>query len=163
LQDQIRAYAYGSAIFDEYGNAVQGSMKITKLDIIESIKNGRRGLSPEIKIEWFQCNICKKNHEECPHDEGQMYEGEQCRLIPRDLEFLALSIVDQPKDERAKITDLLIIEKQKITWHGFPVLKEKERFQNIQSACKSGLISEKKAIKISEHFSLNNTGFITIE
>ena len=102
IRKKLTAYFYGPTIFASDNS---GSLDITGVttedDIIKRIINGStRGLSPEYKIKWYQCMICQKNYEDCPHEDGKEYGGVKCILAPRDLEFITQSIVDKPEDSR---------------------------------------------------------------
>lgn len=169
MNPELTAHIFGPTIFDNKGGSVDGISKITDLEVIEKIKSGEsRGLSPEIKIKWFQCGICKKNYEEdCEHEEGKMYENEKCVLYPRDIEFLALSIVTNPEDPKARITDMLLVDNRKknsrYTWYGFETDNDNRRFKHIQKAVDSGLISEKTGLKFSTYFSNTLLGELSID
>ena len=161
---QLTAYIFGPTIFDNQGGSLDGFSSLTDVKIIEKIKSGEyRGLSPEIKIEWFQCGICKKNYEEeCDHIEGEFYDDEKCVLYPRDIEFLSSSIVNIPQEPKARITDMLILDStnKKIcySWYGFEADKDEKRFKHIQQAVDSKLISEKIGLKFSTYFTSNLIG-----
>lgn len=167
MNPELIAYIFGPTIFDSEGGSLDGVSRIMDTDIIEKIKSGEsRGLSPEVKIKWFQCGICKKNYEEdCDHIEGKFYGDEKCILYPRDIEFLALSIVNVPEDPKARITDMLIVDKtnKKISysWYGFETDKNNRRFKHIQKAVDSGFISEKLGLKFSNYFLSNYLGIIS--
>lgn len=158
MNHKLIAYIFGPTIFDNKGGSLDGFSSITNLEIIEKIKSGEsRGLSPEVKIKWFQCGICKKNYEEdCEHEEGELYGEEKCVLYPRDIEFLALSIVTNPEEPKARITDMLLVDnrnkKNRYTWYGFETDDDNRRFKHIQKAVDSGLISEKTGLKFSTYF-----------
>lgn len=156
----IIAYIFGPAIFtDDSSAAVDVSSRIVDPKAIDSIKKGVQGLSPEMNIEKFFCSICNSDHEFCEHQEGKYYQDNLCRLIPKNIEFTSLSLVMNPEDPRAKITDMLTIEKQgntkKYTWYGYSSDNENRRFKHIQKAKDQNLISEKIALHFSTFF--NNT------
>lgn len=169
MNHKLTAHIFGPTIFDNKGGSLDGVSKITNLEVIEKIKTGEfRGLSPEIKIKWFQCGICKKNYEEdCEHEEGQVYDKEKCVLYPRDIEFLALSIVTNPEEPNARITDMLLVDNRNknscYTWYGFETDNENRRFKHIQKAVDSGLISEKIGLKFSTYFTTNILGNLSIQ
>ena len=168
MNDTLIAYIFGPAIFDNQGSSMDCVSQITKSDIIEKIKNRQlKGISPEIKIKWFQCGLCKENYEEnCIHEEGKIYDGQKCFLYPRDIEFLALSIVEKPREPKARINDMLLVDKQnkhiRYTWYGFETDKENRRFKHIQKAVDSGFISEKIGLKFSTYFTNNVLGELTL-
>ena len=161
------AYAYGPAIFSSDSSAsIDVTIKIANLDIVDAIKkNKHKGLSPEMKIRSFLCTVCGKDYEYCSHIEGKNYDKVPCRLIPHDIECLAVSFVDKPKDEKARINDLLVIEKRNkkinYTWYGFELDKDDRRFKHIQKAMESGLISEKIGLKFSTFFTVTLIGTAT--
>jgi len=153
---EIKGYFFGPAIFAYDNSSLDLNGVFSDEIVIQSIIDGRRGLSPEIKIKWYQCNLCLQDYEICLHDDGQVYDNKICQLIPRDIEFVNNSLVDVPKDPKARITDFLVIEKigkkTSYTWHGFETDKEKRRFKHIQKAFDMGLISEKIALHFSTVF-----------
>lgn len=152
-QDDVIGYFFGPAIFSsDNTTSIDITGRTTNREMICGIIDGTtRGLSPEMKIGWYQCTICLQNYENCPHDVGKNYSEKPCQLMPRDTEVITQSVVSMPKDPKARVTDLLIIEKKgsqtMFTWHGFGSDKENRRFQHIQSAKDSGHISEKIALK----------------
>jgi len=161
---KIKGYYFGPAIFADDNSSVDLTGVFSDEDVIQSIIGGRRGLSPEIKIKWYQCNLCLQDYEMCLHEDGQIYENKKCELIPRDMEMVRNSLVDIPKDPRARITDFLVIEKlhgkSYYTWYGFKTDKENRRFKHIQKANDSGFISEKIALKFSNYFMESFQGVI---
>ena len=154
----VIGYFFGPTIFaSDNSGCVDIVGRTNQKTLIDSIVDGTtRGLSPEIKIKWYQCTICLKNHEICPHDVGVTYSGKFCGLIPRDIEMICQSVVNVPKDPKARVTDLLIVEKKDsqtiFTWHGFESDKESRRFKHIQKASDSKLITEKVALKFTNFF-----------
>lgn len=167
MNPELIAYIFGPTVFDDQEGSVDMVSQITEMDIVEKIKTGElRGLSPEIKIKWFQCGICKENYEEnCMHKEGQIYDGQKCFLYPRDIEFLALSIVEKPREPKARINDMLLVDKQnkpiRYTWYGFETDKENRRFKHIQKAVNSGFIPEKIGLKFSTYFLSTYLGIVS--
>ncbi len=157
-QDDIIGYFFGPTIFSsDNTSSIDITGSTTNSDMIDGIIDGTtRGLRPEMKIGWYQCTICLENYEVCPHDVGEHYSEKFCQLMPRDTEVIAQSVVSTPKDPKARVNDLLIIEKKgsqtRYTWHGFKADKEYRRFKHIQNAYKSGLITEKIALKFSNFF-----------
>jgi len=168
LNPKLIAYIFGPTIFDSEGGSLDGFSPIVDTNIIEKIKSGEsRGLSPEVKIKWFQCGICKNNYEEdCDHIEGKFYDNKKCILYPRDIKFLALSIVNVPEDPKARITDMLIVDntnkKIHYSWYGFDTDKYNRRFKHIQKASDLKLISEKIALKFSTYFISNPLGTLSL-
>lgn len=56
-------------------------------------------LSPEILKKKVLCSICDavvKPRSSCVHRKGEIYDGEMCNHMVVELEFLGLSIVDNP-------------------------------------------------------------------
>jgi len=161
------AYAFGPVIFaSDLSSSIDVTIKLTKKDVIEKIKDGKhKGLSPEMKIRSFLCSICNEDYEYCTHIEGKTYDDILCRLAPHNIEFLNVSFVDNPQDEKARINDLLVIEKSnkkiKYSWYGFALDKDDRRFKHIQKAMKSGFISEKIALKFSTFFTTTLIGTAT--
>lgn len=156
-------FLFGPVIFasDSEGH-IDTVIQVTVPDVVRKVISGeRRGLSPDVKIERWECSICHEDYEECLHEEGKKYGGALCRALPKDIEFFGASLVARPKDPRARVTDLLVIEKnhmEKFTWYGFPVEAENQRFKHIQRALKSGLIPEKAALHFGQYFSVNLEG-----
>jgi len=154
----VVAYFFGPTIFaSDNSGAIDITGQTNSKEMIDGIIDGTtRGLSPEMKIGWYQCTICLENHETCPHEPGKQYDEKFCQLMPRDTEVLRQSVVSIPKDPKARVTDLLIIEKKgsktMFTWHGFESDKEHRRFQHIQNATNNKLISEKIALKFTNYF-----------
>lgn len=162
---KITAYVFGPFLF---ASDSQGHIDVTIRIIpewIDRIIQGFRGLSPEIRIRKWECSICHQNYEDCIHEVGQKYGDEICQQIARDIEPLGGSLVQYPKDPRARITDLLIVEeergKKRYKWYGFPVITENQRFKHIQSALESGLIPHKVAFHFSKYFSIHLEGKVT--
>lgn len=162
---KVTAYAFGPSIFSNDGGSLNVDIVLRDEKIIQRIIKGTRGLSPEYKIKWYQCMICQQDYENCPHEDGKEYDGIICILAPRGLEFIAQSIVDKPEDPRARIIDMLLIDKTKnkteYTWYGFETDSEKRRFKNIQEASDKKLIPEKVALKFVDYFTNNYTGNCT--
>lgn len=162
--ENISAYIFGPAIFAHEGSYLDIDSKIPT-NWIELVKNGMRGLSPEIKIKWYQCTLCGQNYEICEHEEGKEYDGVRCILAPRDIEFLSNSVVDNPKDPKARITDMLIIEdnikKKKYEWCGYKSDSSTFRFKHIQKAYEKKLIPEHAAIHFSNYFQSHSEGNVT--
>jgi len=158
------AFAFGSVIYtSDTGGYITAELKIGDLNVINKIISGEiRGLSPEIKISKWECSICNKNFEECPHEEGKLYNNKICKTIAKGIEFTGLSLVDHPEDPRCRITDLLLIKekagKRKYEWYGFKVNNENDRFRNIQHALENGLIPQDVAFSFSKFFSIKLEG-----
>ena len=60
-------------------------------------------MSPGMIIERTDCSICRADYEDCEHIAGRAYMGEFCAriLYPDSLE--ELSIVEVPRDKRARV------------------------------------------------------------
>jgi hypothetical protein len=165
----IEAWVFATVVFaSDTSGYVTCSVKYeTYSDILERIISGQsRGVSPEIITRKFECSICNNNYEKCFHEEGKYYDGIVCKLIAKEIEFIGGAIVDEPKDPKCRVNDLLIIwaangSKTKLfEWYGFELHTEKRRFQDIEDARKKGLISDKSALKLSELFSVNLFGAV---
>ncbi|RLI39855.1 hypothetical protein DRO64_10025 [Candidatus Bathyarchaeota archaeon] len=122
-------------------------------------------LSPSIIIKRWECSICHKNYEECPHEAGKKYGKEICRTIARDIEIREISVVDKPTDPKCRIIDLLLVYEEKgrkvYEWHGFKPNNENDHLKNIQRAYENGLIPEKAAFYFGRFFSINTVGHIS--
>lgn len=165
-KDGIIGYFFGPTIFSsDNSTSIDVTGRTDNMELIQGIIDGTiRGLSPEMKIGWYQCTVCMENHETCPHDVGKNYDGKICQLMPRNTEVLRQSVVSNPKDPKARVNDLLIIEKKdsktSFTWYGFESDKERRRFQHIQKAKDSGLITEKIALTFTTFFMESFLGVI---
>ncbi len=164
-KNDLVAYAFGDILFASDGSgSVSGTLKIADRELIERIKSGKTGLSPGIKIQEFQCSICKSDYETCPHEEYKTYENVECHALMSKWEGIELSAVDTPADSRARVTDMLTIEiinkKKKFTWYGFKVNDGNSRFKNIQSAKDQKFITEKIGLFFNKFFLENLTGNI---
>lgn len=164
---EIGAIAFGPAMYaSDTSGRILTSMSIppTRQDIIQRIISGEsRGLSPEINVRKWECSVCHNDYEKCIHKNGKEYDGVECCLIARDIEFNGESIVDIPRDLRCRITDLLLIKvvdgnRKQFEWYGFELSVESDRFENIQSALKHKLIPHEAAFRFSEFFSINLFG-----
>jgi len=160
-----KIFVFGAIMYADNGGHIEICIRTTNLNIVGDIISGKmRGLSPDMKIRRWECSVCHKDFETCPHKEGKRYGNKICQLIAKDIEALGGSIVAQPKDPRARITDLLIIEGNKndrYTWFGFPTIYENQRFEHIQSALESNYISENAAFHFGKFFSVNVVGKTT--
>ena len=158
------AYAFTTVIFDsDTGGYVSSTLEIKKSRVINWIISGdSRGISPDVIIRNWECTICHKEYEKCMHEEGVEYSGTRCQLIARNIEFSGVSLVDEPKDPRCRVNDLLVISQIKgaklFEWYGFELHNDKIRFKNIKEAHKKKLISSKTAFAFSEFFSVNLFG-----
>jgi hypothetical protein len=55
--------------------------------------------SPEFVVDHYECSICGLKVDpwsSCPHEKGRVYFGEMCVHIARKVQFLGLSLVDDP-------------------------------------------------------------------
>ena len=133
-------------------------LKIPK-DWVEDVINGKyRGLSPEITVQYWECSICHTDFENCPHEVDVEYSGQKCATVGKNIEIIANSVVESPKDSRCKITDLLLVKhrnngQKQFEWYGFELNNEDERFKSIQNALDHRLIPQKAALKFSMFFS----------
>ena len=163
--EKLIGYAFGPAIFAGNSKAnLDVTAKFTDPVLIELIKSGVRGLSPAMKMSKFQCSICKKDYELCPHEDGMLYNGVECHATALDLQTIEVSVVTEPADPKAEITDLLVIEnhgnKRTYTWYGFKVDDDSRRFKHIQKACNQGLIPNSVGLRFSTFFTNNYEGII---
>jgi len=161
-----KIFVFGAILFaDDDEGHIETCIRVTNLNIVGDIISGKmRGLSPDMKIRWWECSICHKDFERCLHKEGKLYAGKTCHPLAKGVEASGGSIVAQPKDPRARITDLLIVEdnkKDRYTWFGFPTVHEDQRFKHIQGALASKHISEKAAFHFGRFFSVNVVGKTT--
>jgi hypothetical protein len=90
-----RLLKHKTEIFEEFGFS-QIFSSVLKL---QSLYPYRYFLSPEILEKKVRCNICgnivsMRNH--CGHIVGEIYNGEYCYRIVEDLEFLGISLVQEP-------------------------------------------------------------------
>lgn len=157
------AFAFGHAQYaSEADGHISVELKITSEEIVSKIISGEsRGLSPEWIVRRWECSICHKNLEECPHEVGKRYDNMICKMIARDMKGTGLSVVSVPADPRCRIIDMLIIKNGKnpeYIWYGFRVNTELDRFRNIQKAYEEGLIPEKVAFFFGKFFSINSEG-----
>lgn len=160
-KDVAKAYHYGVAIHASGGGGkVMVSSELYDFSLIPGIVSGaHRGLSPTIDSKKFDCSICGLNIEDCPHESGKIYDGKLCSPIAKDIEVQDVNLVDVPKDPKAFITDLLLVTQSKhYYWYGFPAETEDERFANIQSAYKAGLIPEAAGMHLASEFSQHFLG-----
>ncbi len=160
-----KTYIFGPAMFAWKSTAnLDAAGELYDPQLIELIKAGKRGLSYGIKIRKFRCSICREDYELCQHEEGRIYDGNECEPVVDDWEAIEISIVDKPKDPRAQIMDMLTVEKQgnhhAYTWYGFKVDKENRRFQHIQTALNNGWITESAAEYFSKLFSITLDGIL---
>ena len=137
--------------------------KITNLEILHKIISGEiRGLSVGMRIRKWECSICHKDYETCPHEKGKLYGGVKCYPIAKEIEFTEISLVKFPADPRCKVTDLLIIKiecgKKIYEWYGFEAPSKKIHLKNIRWALQSRLIPNEVANHFSKFFSINSEG-----
>ena len=155
------AYAFATAMFDSDSNGyVSVIIRIhNELKLKRIITGQSRGVSPDIIVKWWECSICHSNFEKCNHEEGSLYAGSLCQLIARDIQFTGASFVDEPKDTRCRVNDMLVIsevdKRNLFEWYGFELHDDNVRFKDIAKACKKELISQKIAFKLSRLFSIN--------
>ena len=163
----VVAYAFATVIFasDDTGY-VSTTIRIQNESMLNRIITGQsRGVSPDMIIRKWECSICQGDFEKCNHEEGALYDGSVCELVARNIEFAGASLVDEPKDPRCRVNDLLVISrnnnKKVFEWYGFEVYDENLRFKDIADAHKQRLISQKAAFNLSELFSVNLYGKVT--
>jgi hypothetical protein len=163
----LEVYAFGPIVFasDDSNARIVITVKIPpQSNMINRILSGKsRELSPEIRIKQWECSICHGDYEKCSHKNGFLYDDIKCQVIAKDIEFRGGSIVDEAKDPRCRVTDLLLVgrinKRQKcFEWHGFEVNSESDRFKSIQAAVKQNLIPEEAAFRFSEFFSVSLFG-----
>lgn len=160
------AYAFTTVIFVTEGTGdITATLMLKDPTMLERIISGKsRGISPSVIIRNWECSICHGNYEKCPHEEGSQYDGVICQLIAKNIEFTGASLVDEPKDPRCRVNDLLVISsldgKKLFEWYGFELYTENIRFKDIQHAYKSKLISQKAAFRLSELFSVKLYGVV---
>ncbi len=66
-----------------------------------------RFTSPSITFERSDCSICQREYGECGHLAGNLYMGEMCRQVVRDIiDADHIAIVDSPADKRQRIPQL---------------------------------------------------------
>lgn len=158
------AYAFTAVMFaSDSAGYISSTIKIEDSGWINRIISGEsRGISPEIIVRNWECSICHEEYEKCIHEEGLEYNGVECQLIARNIEFSGTSLVDKPKDPRCRVNDLLVISQMGGTkifeWYGFELHHTNIRFENIEKAHEQKLISNKAALTFSEFFSLNLLG-----
>lgn len=158
------AFAFATTMFDSESNGyIRTLIRIQNESMVKRIITGQsRGVSPDIIVRLWECSICHNDFEKCDHKEGALYDGSPCQLVARNIEFTGASLVDEPKDPRCRVNDLLVISKENknnlFEWYGFELHTENVRFKDISEARKRGLISQKAAFKLSELFSVNLYG-----
>ena len=59
--------------------------------------------SPEIRIKKAICSVCKADYRKCPHLPNNIYDGKICAIVPQEIEFNGMALVDHPKDLRCRI------------------------------------------------------------
>lgn len=160
------AYAFGPVIFAYNSKGhIDTEIQITEAIVIDKvISRELRGLSPEVKIKWWECSLCHQNFEVCSHEVGEKDGDNICQPLAKEIEFEGCSLVQHPKDPRARVTDLLVIEDKngkRYEWYGFSVITENQRFKHIQKALESKLISEKAAFYFGRYFSTHLEGKAT--
>jgi len=166
-EKNIKAYLYGPILFAWRSKSnIDSSIVLRNIKAIEAVKEGHRGLSPGMKITGFRCSICTQDYEKCEHEEGEKYGNEECHALVHGWEGQEVSLVDKPEDPRARVTDMLVIEnngkKLVYTWYGYEVDNDNRRFEHIQKAKDSKLISEKIALRFCNFFLENRIGEIKI-
>jgi hypothetical protein len=64
--------------------------------------------SPASVYEKNLCSICESDilDEKCVHIPGKEYDGKKCTMIPHNLTFLHLAVVDRPKDPRSMVVEI---------------------------------------------------------
>jgi len=74
--------------------------------------------SPGYVAEDCECSICGKDYNECDHITGKAYMGEMCYTILRNVRFVEFSIVDEPSDKHARITEFSDgdVIRDRMTW-----------------------------------------------
>jgi hypothetical protein len=160
----IVAFAFATAIFDaDSKGCIRLTIHIQNEPMLEGIITGqRRGVSPDIIIRQWECSICHDDFEKCSHTERAIYDSCLCQSIPRDAEPIGASLVDEPKDPRCRVNDLLVIrqtdKRNLLEWYGFELHDENLRFKDIAEASKKEFISQATALKLSELFSVNLYG-----
>lgn len=159
------AYAFTTVMFaSDSAGYISAIGKIgTYEPLLDRMISGQtRGVSPDVLIREWECSICHKNYEKCPHEEGTLYNGISCQLIAKNIKFMGTSFVDEPKDPRCRVNDLLVIWEvggaKLFEWYGFEVYTENLRFKNIEYARSQKLISQKAAFTLSEFFSVHLFG-----
>jgi hypothetical protein len=164
-----KAYAFGIVQYAYPKTPFPVTVEITNKEHLSEIISGKlRGLSTGYIVRRYECSICHNNLEDCPHEVGVKYGNEKCQMVATNVELTDISFVYLPKDPRCRVTDLLIVKGSKMhvieyTWHGFTTNDEQFRFQNINEAKNRGLIPQRVALRIAEHFSIQMDGIFTIK
>jgi hypothetical protein len=160
----ITAFAFAAAMFDSnYCGYIWAILQIQNEEMLQRIVTGQsRGVSPEIIIRRWTCSICNNDFERCDHGEGLIYDGSPCQVAPANVEFIAASLVDEPKDPKCRINDLLTIwqinKRNLFEWYGFELHNENIRFKDIDRAHELRFISQEAVFQLSKLFSVNLYG-----
>lgn len=164
----VQAFAFGPIIYasDDSSARIVVTVRISPqgTDLINHILSGKsRGLSPDVKVDHWECSVCHQDYEKCSHRIDFLYDGVRCQVIAKGIEFTGGSVVDVPKDSRCRVTDMLLVGKidnkrKCYEWRGFEINSEFDRFDSIQAALKQKLIPEEAAFKFSEFFSVTLFG-----
>ncbi len=153
---------YGNVLYFPWSaEPISIVLTVMSADILNEIVDGRmRGLAPYVKVKWFTCSICGEMFDECDHKIGEEYNGRVCLGVPRDIQFLEETVTDLPVDPRCRMTDLLILGKERIEqeWYGFQGVNILDRLGNINEAKKDEIISKEAASKFKLYFSRHSVG-----
>lgn len=104
---------------------------LAKLEAIESVVfPPQMFYSPGLLVERFTCTLCGEDYRECDHIAGKPYWGFFCR---RSMEEPAgareVSIVDNPADKKARITEYFTDDgtaRDRLTWEELDIDEEEK-------------------------------------
>ena len=71
-----------------------------------ALAHTRVGMSVGYVIREAECSICHADPEDCDHIAGEVYDGERCVRILKNLDLLEVSLVSRPAQPDARIESM---------------------------------------------------------
>lgn len=164
-KNNIGAYVLGPIMFtsETFVEIVAKVNNDNKL--INLIKSGSVGMSPQLSIRGFSCPICSQDYKYCEHEANVTYNGIRCEPLMSDWEVEHVALVSTPEDQRTRMTDLLIVSKEegkmKYSWEALSKNNSSNRLRRIQRALAKGLLDETVSSYFAAFFNLNSHGVST--
>jgi hypothetical protein len=122
---------------------------------------------PHLLVRKFSCSVCKQDYELCEHEVDVTYRETKCKPLMEEWNALNVAVVSKPLDPRAKMTDILLIEKSgtrsTYSWRTLQANDKNNRFKRIHGAMSKGLIDRQIASYFKEFFNLNSEGTSTYQ
>lgn len=117
---------------------------LSKLEAIEQVLFPQQMFnSLGLLVERFKCSICGEDYRECDHIAGKPYWGFFCqRVVDEIAGTREVSIVDNPEDKKARITDFITDDgtaRDRMNWKEIELDEDEQERYDSQS--NDGLIS----------------------